>query len=70
MKRTGFISLIILLIAVLILALLFIITNPFSRYRKESVDQVHSTPQRFQETQDVVDTLQKKSIERQSIDVE
>lgn len=70
MRRDGFLSLIVLLIAILIIALLFILTNPFSRYGKESLEQIPAAPQRIQETQDVVNELQQKSIERQKIEIE
>ncbi len=70
MKPNGFLSLVILLITVLIIALLFILTNPFSRYSKDSASQVQTAPQRIQKTQDVVNEFQQKSIERQNIEVE
>ena len=61
----GFVSLILLLIAILIVALLFILVNPFSRTEKEV-----SAPQRIQETQDAIDNYQQKSVERQTIEIE
>jgi len=60
----GFIGLLLLLITICILALIFILANPFSSSKNEAV-----TPQKIQETQDVIDNYQQKSIERQTIEV-
>jgi len=70
MNKEGFLSLIILLITVLIIALLFFVTNPFTNYGQKSLNQYETAPQRIQETQDVVDSFNQKSIERQSIEIE
>ena len=61
----GFISLLLLLIAIIIVALIFILVNPFSASKNGAV-----TPQKIQETQDVIDNYQQKSIERQTIEIE
>lgn len=67
--RMGFISLIILLITIIILALLYMLTNPFRQENQNQELRTITTPQRIEETQDVVDTFQQKSIERQTIEI-
>ena len=61
----GVVSLLLLLITIIILALIFILANPFSASKNEAI-----SPQKIQETQDVIDNYQQKSIERQTIEVE
>ncbi|OGD83800.1 hypothetical protein A3J17_03955 [Candidatus Curtissbacteria bacterium RIFCSPLOWO2_02_FULL_40_11] len=69
MKPNGFISFIIILIAIAILALLYVLTNKIAT--KSTPDEIRTitTPQRIEETQDVVNELQQKSIERQTIEI-
>ena len=69
MKQAGFISLIILLITILILALLFI-SYLSSQEKKGTYDKHLFGPQRIEQTQDIVDEFQQKSIERQTIEIE
>jgi len=61
----GVVSLLLLLITIIILALIFILANPFSASKNEA-----TSPQKIQETQDVIDNYQQKSLERQTIEVE
>ena len=69
MNRFGFISLILLLITIAIIAILYTLSNPFKSYsQKSGIDSI-TAPQRIQETQDVVDEFQQKSIERQTIEI-
>lgn len=68
MKQNGFIGLIALLITILILALLFMATNPFRSRNNNELESI-TTPKGIEKTQDVVDKYQQKSIERQNIEV-
>ena len=76
--RPGFLTLLILLITVAIIAWLITLTNPFSpsetneeiKNNEDFVIKDVTTPQRIQQTQDIVDEFQQKSIERQTIEIE
>ena len=61
----GFVSILLLLIAIIIVAVIFVLANPFSTTEKEV-----SAPQRIQDTQNVINDYQQKSIERQKIEIE
>lgn len=76
--RPGFLSLILILITMAIIAILITFTNPFSN--NEPIEDIQNnedfvikdvtTPKRINQTQDVIDDYQQKSIERQTIEIE
>jgi len=68
--KPGFLSLIILLVTIIIIALLFVLTNPFKSSSQNEELKTITTPKGINQTQDVVDNFQQKSIERQTIEVE
>ncbi|KKP93665.1 MAG: hypothetical protein UR98_C0003G0035 [Parcubacteria group bacterium GW2011_GWA1_36_12] len=68
--KPGFLSLIILLVTIIIIALLFVLTNPFKSSSQNEELKTITTPGRINQTQDTVDTYQQKSIERQTIEVQ
>ena len=68
--KPGFLSLIILLITIIIIALLFVLASPFKPSNQNEELKTITTPGQIEKTQDVVDTFQQKSIERQTIEVQ
>jgi len=68
--KPGFLSLIILLVTIIIIALLFVLTNPFKSSSQNEELKTITTPKGINQTQDVVDTYQQKSKERQTIEVQ
>jgi len=68
--KPGFLGLIILLITIIIIAFLFVLTNPFKSSSQNEELKTITTPGQIEKTQDVVDTYQQKSKERQTIEVQ
>ena len=68
--KPGFLGLIILLITIIIIAFLFVLTNPFKSSSQNEELKTITTPKGINQTQDVVDTYQQKSKERQTIEVQ
>ena len=75
--RLGFLSLILILITMAIIAILITLTNPFSN--SEPIEDIQNnedfvikdvtTPKHLNKTQDVIDDYKQKSIERQTIEI-